>query len=283
MPAPDSIRVPGSPLLLARGEPTEIIVHNRTSRPLSVHWHGIELESYFDGVAGWSGAGDRRAPAIAPEDSFAVRITPRRAGTFIYHVHNERDEALASGLYGPLLVLPPGRRWDPETDRVFLISEPGPGGRLGAERAPLVNGRNVFEPLVLRAGITYRVRFIDISANDIYVVRLEVGRELAARRRGRSSSADVAESLERAGPVCRLTRDGFVLSTWRAVARDGAELTARDRRIEPACLRMGPGTTFDVELTPRVAGALYLQVQAVDATNGRPGPTTSVPIEVREH
>jgi FtsP/CotA-like multicopper oxidase with cupredoxin domain len=281
VPAPDSIRVPGSPLVLAVGEPTEIAVHNRTSRPLSVHWHGIELESYFDGVAGWSGTGDRRAPAIAKGDSFAVRITPRRAGTFIYHVHNERDEELASGLYGPLLVLPAGQKWNPEIDRGFLISEPGPGGRLGAERAPWVNGKNASKPIVLRLGTTYRLRFIAISANDIYIVRLEEARALAAHRRGLLATADSA-ATQAAGPVCRLTRDGFVLSTWRSVARDGADLTAEDRRIELACLRMGPGTTFDFEFTPDVPGALFLQVQAIDARNGQPGATTSVPIEVRE-
>jgi hypothetical protein len=45
---------------------------------------------------------------------------------------------------------------------------------------------------------------------------------------------------------------------------------------------MGPGTTFDFEFTPDVPGALFLQVQAIDARNGQPGATTSVPIEVRE-
>jgi FtsP/CotA-like multicopper oxidase with cupredoxin domain len=280
-PARDSIRIPGSPLLLTRGEPTEIVVHNRTSQPLAVHWHGIELESYFDGVAGWSGVGDRLAPATAPGDSFAVRITPRRAGTFIYHIHNEQREELASGLYGPLLVLPPGERFDAENDHVFLISEPGPGGRLGAERAPLVNGRSAPDPIVLQTGRTYRVRFIDISANDIYIIRLEEGPGVAARRRGVANPTDFAVALERVAPVCRMVREGAALAGWRAVARDGADYVGTDPRLEPACLRMGPGTTFDFEFTPTAAGALHLEVQAIDARSGRPGAVTSLPIEVR--
>ena len=99
-PRADSIRIPGSPLILTRGEPVRIAVHNRLTIPISVHWHGIELDSYFDGVGGFSGAGKRIAPMIAATDSFVVRFTPPRAGTFMYHVHGERGEELASGLYG---------------------------------------------------------------------------------------------------------------------------------------------------------------------------------------
>jgi FtsP/CotA-like multicopper oxidase with cupredoxin domain len=28
---------------------------NKTTKDTTIHWHGIELESYNDGVAGWSG------------------------------------------------------------------------------------------------------------------------------------------------------------------------------------------------------------------------------------
>lgn len=61
-PAADSIRIPGTPLVLTRGEPTQITVFNRLGVSLGVHWHGIEVESYFDGVPGvqWC-AGPARA------------------------------------------------------------------------------------------------------------------------------------------------------------------------------------------------------------------------------
>ncbi|MGI8498113.1 MAG: multicopper oxidase domain-containing protein, partial [Gemmatimonadaceae bacterium] len=86
-PAPDSVIIPGPPLVLTKGVPAEITVVNHLKHPTAVHWHGIELESFYDGVAGWSGAGSRVAPMIAPRDSFIVRFTPPRAGTFIYHTH----------------------------------------------------------------------------------------------------------------------------------------------------------------------------------------------------
>jgi FtsP/CotA-like multicopper oxidase with cupredoxin domain len=56
----------GPPIVLTRGQPVEIEVVNRLKDPTAIHWHGIELESYFDGVPGWSGAD---TPSIAPGTS----------------------------------------------------------------------------------------------------------------------------------------------------------------------------------------------------------------------
>jgi FtsP/CotA-like multicopper oxidase with cupredoxin domain len=105
----------GTPLILERGEPVAITVINRLPRAISVHWHGVELESYFDGVADWSGEPGRTAPASAPADSFTARFPPLRAGTFIHHVHMDSRNELGSGLYGPLLVFDAGTRFDAET------------------------------------------------------------------------------------------------------------------------------------------------------------------------
>ena len=87
--------VPGPTLVLRRGEPVEIALLNQLPEATAVHWHGIELDSYFNGVGAWSGIGDRLAPLVAPGDSFIARMTPPRAGTFIYHTH--AHEARANG------------------------------------------------------------------------------------------------------------------------------------------------------------------------------------------
>jgi len=52
-----------------------------------VHWHGLEIESYYDGVVGVSGVEEHLTPMIAPGDSFQMRITPPRPGSYIYHTH----------------------------------------------------------------------------------------------------------------------------------------------------------------------------------------------------
>jgi FtsP/CotA-like multicopper oxidase with cupredoxin domain len=242
-PAADSIRIPGTPLVLTRGEPVQIAVHNRLAAPLGVHWHGIELESYYDGVGGWSGAGRRLAPMIAPGDSFVVRMTPPRAGTFMYHVHSEHGEELASGLYAPLLVLEPGITFDQSTDHAFVIADAGPG----AERPTFVNGSATPDTLELVAGIRHRFRLIDIAANDPHQITL----------RGA------------AGPA-----------TWRALARDGRDLPNDQATEQPARTNTAPGVTQDFEFTPLAPGDYSLVVAGL--AGGRSvGQVTTVPIRVR--
>ncbi len=137
------------------------MVVNRTPEPTAVHWHGIELESYFDGVAGFSGSGTRLAPVIAPGDSFEARFTPPRAGTFIYHTHVDELRQQPAGLAGALIVLEPGAQYDAATDLIVLISSPSDSA---AElRSVLLNGSLSPAPLELRAGVPYRVRLINIT------------------------------------------------------------------------------------------------------------------------
>ena len=167
-PAADSIRIPGSPLILTRGEPVRITVHNRLTIPVSVHWHGLELDSYFDGVGGFSGNGRRIAPMISPNDSFVVRLTPPRAGTFMYHVHGERGQELASGLYAHLVVADPATPFDPRREPLFAFADGGPG-----EDKPIFINRSASpDTLELVAGTSYRFRLIYISSDDVYMTTL---------------------------------------------------------------------------------------------------------------
>lgn len=216
-PRADSIRIPGSPIVLRRGEPVAITVVNRPDRATAVHWHGIELESYFDGVPGWSGSADGAAattPMIAPGDSFVVRFTPPRSGTFIYHSHSNEQFQLSSGLYGALLVLDDPARWDPTTDHVLIMGQDGP-----SDTGPVVlNGGAPPAPLELRAGRPHRLRFINIIPQDM---------------------ADV-----------ELRADSTRLR-WTAVAKDGAELPPSQRISRDARVLIGPGETYDFELTPK--------------------------------
>lgn len=225
-PAIDSIRIPGPELALTRGEAVEITLINRAAIPLSVHWHGIELESYFDGVAGWSGDTRRLAPPIAANDSFVVRFTPPRAGTFIYHVHDEGGTELSSGLYGPLIVRERGD--DPSGDHVFVIADAGPR----PAGATFINGTLEPDTVELVAGRTYRFRLIGITANG--------GRLIAVEGAAGESHP------------------------WRQLARDGWEGEFTNATMSgPARLR--PGMTADFEFTPSAAGVLRLIVRPQNA------------------
>ena len=242
-PAPDSVRIPGSPIVLVRGEPVEVTVLNRTDELVSVHWHGIEVESYYDGVADWSGETGHTAPRIAPGDSFVVHLNPDRAGTFIYHTHQDEGMQLSSGLYGPFIVLAPGEVRDTTVDRVFLIGRGGPGPNASV----LLNGTSKPDSLRWKAGVTYRLRFINITANDV---------------------EDVA-----------LSRDTSTVQ-WRGFAKDGAELPASQVGLRPARLRMGPGETYDFEYTASDSADLMLNAVVRGRANRVIGDIR-VPIQVR--
>jgi FtsP/CotA-like multicopper oxidase with cupredoxin domain len=241
-PAPDSVRFPGSALVPRRGEPTAITVVNRAGAPLAVHWHGMELESWFDGVGGWSGSGRSVRPPIAPGDSFVVRITPPRAGTFIYHTHDEAGSALASGLYGALLVEEPAAPRDTTRDHVVVLGMLGDGG---AARLA-VNGRHDPEPLRLAPGV-HRLRLVSIPVDD----RLDI----------------------------ELVRDS-ALQTWRPVAADGAGLPEHQRAERPARVRLSAGQTLDAEvrLEPGAlaAGAYALRVRTLYYPTDPRRPTLTV-------
>lgn len=245
-PAADSIRIPGAPIVLTRGEPAQITVHNRLATPLGVHWHGLELESYYDGVGGFSGAHGRIAPMIAPGDSFVVRLTPPRAGTFMYHTHGERGEELASGLYGPFIVVDSGAPLDPRTDRVFVVADGGPG-----ETRPLfVNGTAAPDTLTLMAGVTYRFRFCYITADDVTRTTLR-------------------------GPGG--------LEPARLLAYGGYELPRVALPItRPFQVAAGPGHTADYAFTPGAPGEYTLQFERLAKQVNTPvGQPTIVPIRVR--
>ena len=98
--APSALPPVGGPLVLTRGEPAEIEVVNQLKEPTTVHWHGIERESPYDGVPDWSGTNKQATPPIAPGHSFVARMTPPRAGTFIYHSHWHEQKQLGEGLTG---------------------------------------------------------------------------------------------------------------------------------------------------------------------------------------
>ena len=72
---------PGPVLTLVRGEPVEVELINEMTAATAIHWHGIELDSYFDGVPGWGGTAGSITPPIAAGQRFTAKFTPPRAGS----------------------------------------------------------------------------------------------------------------------------------------------------------------------------------------------------------
>ncbi len=223
-PARDSLEHSSPVLVMHRAEPVDITVVNHLAEATAVHWHGIELESYSDGVAGWSGTPQRLAPLIAPGDSFVARLTLPRSGTFMYHTHLGDFVQLTSGLFGGIVVLEPGQRFDPATDHVFVAGWDGPADPPNL----LVNGDSTAAPASYAANVTHRLRFVNIGV----AVPISV----------------------------RLTRDS-VLVPWRALAKDGADLLASQRTARPADVTLDVGETADFEFRPPTRGSYVLSIR----------------------
>src|SRR5665647_2540462 len=92
-----------------------------------------------------SGADAHSAPLIAPGDSFVVRLTPPRAGTFIYHTHADDLTQLTGGLYGALIVLPSHAQPD-ISDRLVIFSDSS-AADMHETPPSLVNGSSAPAPI----------------------------------------------------------------------------------------------------------------------------------------
>ena len=227
-PTRDSLAHMGPPIIVNVGEPVSVTVVNTSRHPTAVHWHGIELESYFDGIAGFSGTNAKLSPVIAPSDSFEARFTPPRAGTFIYHSHIDEGRQQPMGLIGGIIVLAPGQRYDPETDLLAVISTPPDSA--DEARAVLFNGSLTPVPLALEVGRTYRLRVINITT---------------------------------ARPGLKvILRQDTSLVRWRILARDGADLDESLRTTRQGEYPLTIGQTVDMEITPQQAGTVRLDTRA---------------------
>lgn len=245
-PAADSGLGFGPTLDLVRGQKVRITIVNRLAEPTAVHWHGIELESYYDGVPGFSGANNRLTPIIAAGDSFVVRFTPPRAGTFIYHTHAIEERQQLAGLAGTLIVSEPNAPRNPETDIPLVISAPSEFA--AQSKIALVNGSSSPSAQVMRVGQTYRLRIVQMSVSRS-VLRVEMLRDTT-------------------------------YSTWRAVAKDGAALPNAAQLVKPARAYIGIGETYDFEVTPTLAGAMRLEVRVGQPWPGPSVLLTTLPISV---
>jgi manganese oxidase len=262
---PDALSIPGPTLVLERGQPVAVTIVNQSTQHAAIHWHGIELESYPDGVPGWSGSGKNVYPAIAPHDSLTVRWTPPRAGSFMYHSHFREADQMNSGLYGPIIVVEPGQRFDPETDRVLFFGAGGPPQNVvfGPNPDFLMNGKAHPDDITLKAGTRYRFRLFNLAGDTPLLVSISAGEK----------------------PI-----------EWRAVAKDGYPLPPSQATTKPAVVLFDPGEIYDFEITPAAAGELALNFGLPPFLTqpppppppgtapfpfAPPPPTTIVPIHVR--
>jgi FtsP/CotA-like multicopper oxidase with cupredoxin domain len=234
----------GPPIVLARGELVSITVRNRLPEATSVHWHGIEIENYYDGVAGFGTDGHRVSPIIEPGQEFVALLTPPRAGTFIYHTHTNDLLQVMAGLSGPLIVINPGEAFDPARDRVIFITHPR--SSTDEDKFVFVNGMNPPKPMELEAGTRHRFRIVNFHT-FMSTLRIEI-------------------------------KDDSRLLSWRALAKDGRDLPEDQRTIRPAQQVVSIGETYDFEFVPDKPGDHRLEI--FDPIFNK--VMNSIPIHVRQ-
>jgi FtsP/CotA-like multicopper oxidase with cupredoxin domain len=215
----------GPPIVLTKGVSSAIDVTNLLKEPTAVHWHGVELaDSYYDGVVGFSGSGPRVAPMIEPGQTFEARMTPPRAGTFIYHTHMDDVFQLRGGLAGPLIVLEPGTTFDPRSDHVFTITTTH---TLSDALKIFVNGTFSPPAIVCHVGTLQRFRFINMT----------------------TFWTNAIVSLTAANRAVQ----------WRPLQIDGAYVSQKHRASEPAVEMVTIGETRDYTFMPTQIGNMELQ------------------------
>jgi FtsP/CotA-like multicopper oxidase with cupredoxin domain len=164
----------------------------------------------------------------------------------MYHSHFSESMQMGAGLYGPILVLEPGERFDPETDRILFFGTAGSVVNVVMGPYPnyVMNGKAQPEPMELKAGTRYRFRLFNLAGDAPMMVSLN----------------------QNDTPVA-----------WRPVAKDGYPLAATQTTAKPAVLVFDPGEIYDFEFTPDRPGTLTLKFGLPPAPPPPPPPPGAPP------
>ena len=132
---------------------------------------------------------------------------------------------MAAGMYGALVVLEQGEKWNDTTDHVFAIGQSG----LMAPAWTVVNGVPAQQPMHLKAGVPHRFRFFSMTIDD-----------------------ETEVSIARNDSV----------ATWTPVAKDAIAIPSAERTPRPAKFGIGAGETYDFEFTPQ-PGEYHMKVMSL--------------------
>jgi len=227
---PDSTKqtAPGPLLVMKQYQTTDVKVVNQMNQPTGIHWHGLELDSWADGVPNFSASDGKMSPVIEPGKSFVYRLSHLRAGTFIYHSHLNDVDQLTGGLYGPLIVLPANQEYDSKFDHIYTFQwlTAGPNNLTEYE----VNGVTLDQPLTIveaKTGEEHRLRLINIAP---------------------------------AGRIKMFMKQDSTFIPLKVWAKDGADLPETQRVLAEQSKRIGVGETIDYIFKPEKSGIYELYV-----------------------
>ena len=107
--------IPGPNLEFNEGEFAIINVTNKMDVETSVHWHGMILPNFHDGVPYLT------TPPIRPGETFQYKFALKQSGTYWYHSHTGLQEQ--RGVYGSLQINPKETDLEYDKDLVLVLSD----------------------------------------------------------------------------------------------------------------------------------------------------------------
>ena len=107
--------LPAPTLHFEEGKKAIIYVTNKMDVETSVHWHGILLPNFQDGVPYLT------SPPIRPGKTHKFEFTLKQSGTYWYHSHTNLQEQ--RGIYGAIVVEPKNKKYQYNQELVLVLSD----------------------------------------------------------------------------------------------------------------------------------------------------------------
>jgi CopA family copper-resistance protein len=107
--------IPGPTLRFKEGGYAVIYVKNEMDVETSVHWHGILLPNFYDGVPYLN------TPPIKPGEVQKYEFPLKQSGTYWYHSHTMLQEQ--SGVYGSIVIEPKKETLNYDKELVMVLSD----------------------------------------------------------------------------------------------------------------------------------------------------------------
>tara|TARA_R110000737_G_scaffold330371_2_gene345988 strand:- start:10793 stop:13114 length:2322 start_codon:yes stop_codon:yes gene_type:complete len=108
-------QIPGPTLRFKEGDYAVIYVKNDLDVETSVHWHGLILPNFYDGVPYLT------TPPIEPGETQKYEFPLVHSGTYWYHSHTGLQEQL--GVYGSIVIEPKEAKFQYDKDLVLVFSD----------------------------------------------------------------------------------------------------------------------------------------------------------------
>jgi CopA family copper-resistance protein len=107
--------IPGPNLVFNEGEFAIINVTNMMDVSTSVHWHGLILPNFYDGVPYLN------TPPIKPGETQQYKFALKQSGTYWYHSHTGLQEQ--RGVYGSIQINPKESNLEYDKDLLLVLSD----------------------------------------------------------------------------------------------------------------------------------------------------------------